>query len=422
MSEMIYIQDDFGNRIPLLDEYGNLSVQVLMLYTEDKLSEADRKTVNDFAATDEMAKDALEGFALTSNPAKTRYQLGQLNSEIQKKTGASALAGLSKQKADFDYRKLAAAIVLLVVIGGTTFFGAQYFTKEELADNVNVEKPTQKRPKRELVRAIKADSIVIQEPPSQETEQAKTTLDIRKKPLSSEFKKEATKQTEPKLAEPAEAENKTLSKAKDKTVNSENSTTPANDITIKAAKLTDTLTEDEELAEADPLATTNNQYDAERQRNLQEEVTLANKRADMVLAALKEKPEEPKEKREQSARNYSNREAEHQVLEMPEAASTSQSTVASFPGGDIAMYKFIERKKIYTEAMKALNLNGTVTITFNIETDGRVSNAKVKSGNNGLMNEDALRVVRSMPAWNAAKNANGAPVRSSKSVVVKYGN
>ena len=41
---MIYIQDDFGNQIPLLDDYGNMSVHVIMLYTEDKLTEADRKT------------------------------------------------------------------------------------------------------------------------------------------------------------------------------------------------------------------------------------------------------------------------------------------------------------------------------------------------------------------------------------------
>ena len=87
MSNMIYIQDDFGTQIPLLDGHGNLTVQVLMLYAEDKLTEDDRKIVNDFAATDEMAEDALEGFALTSNTSKTRYHLGQLNNAIQKKTG-----------------------------------------------------------------------------------------------------------------------------------------------------------------------------------------------------------------------------------------------------------------------------------------------------------------------------------------------
>ncbi|MBP9153073.1 MAG: hypothetical protein KBF73_12375, partial [Flavobacteriales bacterium] len=139
MSEMIYIQDDFGNQIPMLDAYGNFSVHVLMLYAEDKLSESDRKTVNAYAAMDEMAKDALEGYALSVNPSKTRFHLGQLNADIQKRSGASAIIAIPKEKSDFDYRKLAAAVALLVVIGGATFFGAKYFSKNEMADNTPFE-------------------------------------------------------------------------------------------------------------------------------------------------------------------------------------------------------------------------------------------------------------------------------------------
>ncbi|MFT6760055.1 MAG: hypothetical protein ACJATS_001235, partial [Psychroserpens sp.] len=45
MSNTPYIQDDFGSQIPLLDDYGNLSVEAIMLYTEDKLTAADRKVV-----------------------------------------------------------------------------------------------------------------------------------------------------------------------------------------------------------------------------------------------------------------------------------------------------------------------------------------------------------------------------------------
>ncbi|MBI1288093.1 MAG: hypothetical protein GC178_11025, partial [Flavobacteriales bacterium] len=56
-----------------------------------------------------------------------------------------------------------------------------------------------------------------------------------------------------------------------------------------------------------------------------------------------------------------------------------------------------------------------------IEPDGRVTNAKVKSGVNGPLNEDALRVVRSMPKWNPAKDASGENIRSSRTVVIKYG-
>jgi protein TonB len=96
------------------------------------------------------------------------------------------------------------------------------------------------------------------------------------------------------------------------------------------------------------------------------------------------------------------------------------SSVASFPGGEIKMYRFIERRKNYTQAMKNQGLNGTVTVSFDIEVDGRVSNVRLKKGVNGLLDEDALRVVRSMPKWTPAIE-NGEAVKSSKSVVVKYG-
>ena len=101
--------------------------------------------------------------------------------------------------------------------------------------------------------------------------------------------------------------------------------------------------------------------------------------------------------------------------------ATAGASAALYPGGDISMYRFIEKKKIYTEAMRAQNLKGSVTVSFDIEADGRVSNASIKSGINGPLNEDALRVVRSMPKWTAAKNAAGEPMKSSKTVIIKYG-
>ncbi|MCF8465431.1 MAG: TonB family protein, partial [Flavobacteriales bacterium] len=102
-------------------------------------------------------------------------------------------------------------------------------------------------------------------------------------------------------------------------------------------------------------------------------------------------------------------------------ATSDRSVSASYPGGDISLYKFIEKKKNYSDVMLAQNLTGSITVSFDIEPDGRVSNAQIKSGVNGLLNEDALRVVRSMPKWKPAQDAAGQSVKSSKTVVIKYG-
>lgn len=418
---MIYIQDDFGNQIPLLDDYGNMSVHVIMLYTEDKLTEADRKTVSDFAATDEMTKDALEGFALTSNPSKTRHILGELNSNIQKRTGASAVGKLPRQQSDFDYRKLAAAVALLIVIGGATFFGSQYFGKDELADNASGKTVKNEPAKRETVRALVMDSVVEEELlDNNDVVEAEFPSNVDERTLVEEPKLKLQKQAEVQAPEKDEVVEELQSKADDY-----KNLAASETVLVQQAEdedlvvLADVEEVEEETTEVDQFAGNGAVYTEQKaaespalnQEKMKEEAEAANEGADMALAAFQDKARSSKRKQEEQGNQM---EAERQAL-------SDQSSVAKFPGGDIALYKFIDRKKIYTDAMKALSLDGEVTISFNIETDGRISNAKVKVGENGLMNEDALRVVRSMPSWKPSQDANGETIRSSKTIVVKYG-
>ena len=418
---MIYIQDDFGNRIPMLDGYGNLSVQALMLYTEDKLTEIDRKTISDFAANDEMVQDALEGFELASNPSKTRYHLGQLNREIQKKTGASTITALPRQQSDFDYKKLAAAIALLVVIGGATFFGTQYFGKKKLADNTQIETVSQKPPQAEALRLAGDKFMAEDEESSTDVVEAEVTSTADGRNVESESEEDALKQAEIGTNREDISNEKIVAETKDKKADiSQNATAPKTIVTPESVGNDVNLANAEDVAEDIDLQTQSgamymskaaSEADNTRHENLKKEVKAANERADKVLAAIEN----------QQSQSTKQKEFGRQVFAEQEATS-NQSNDAKYPGGDIAMYKFIERKKIYTEAMKALDLNGAVTVSFDIEPDGRVANAIVKTGGNGLMNQDALRVVRSMPQWKAAKNANGETIRSSKSVIVKYGN
>lgn len=412
MSDMVYIQDDFGNRIPMLDGYGNLSVQVVMLYTEDKLSETDRRTVSDFAAVDEMANDALEGFALTSNAPKTRYHLGQLNNDIQKRTGAAAVNALPRQQSDFNYRKLAAAIAVLVAIGGATFLGIRYFGENKLADNTK------------LIPVEESQSetaTVIQESDNMEESAGSISLsekDVTKlKPSSLPDAAESAKAAPTASVRKTSEDAKKVAETTDKKSNTEKLTAARvlveqeKEEDVEQSELADTETVIEEFAENNRLAQSGSvskdrkEVDAynKQQQKLKEDVNAANARADRVLKTLEQQALAAEQKREE-----------------PKGAPNASSS-AAYPGGDIEMYKFIERKKIYTEAMKALELQGTVKISFDIEPDGRVSNAKVKAGENGLMNEDALRVIRSMPQWKPANDANGEAIRSSKTVTIKYG-
>jgi protein TonB len=104
-----------------------------------------------------------------------------------------------------------------------------------------------------------------------------------------------------------------------------------------------------------------------------------------------------------------------------ESSYASQAAQARFPGGDLEMYKFIEKSKQYTEAMIEEGLKGVVVVSFQIDKNGKVSKVKVKSGQQGWLAQDAVQVIESMPKWEPAKKANGSIVKSERVVTIRYG-
>lgn len=442
MNETQYINDDFGNKIPLLDNSGNLSLQVIMLYTEDKLTGADRKIVDDFASQDEFTRDALDGFALTSNASKTRFAVGELNSSIQKRTGAKAVSPLVPQeKSEFDFRKLAAAITILVILGGTTFFATQFFKDEEMAlQEKTIEEPVKQDYKNKGAQdlesaTIQLDTIISQFQGQDKVKVAET--DLLKSP--EEPKEVAERTSETKVSEkPAldllemkdlqgssedveqesladlavedadglemeETSNGMLGNIDDVTLNEvvaiEEPATPVLEQKKEADFVEEEIAEETNRKEREALAKASAMMEAERQKAEERAMYASEQEAARKAAA--------------SSMAQAERIAEEQAVKLADQS-------AKFPGGDIKMYRFIERKKNYTQAMKNQGLSGNVTISFDIEVDGRITNAKVKTGVAGLLDEDALRIVRSMPKWEPAIRG-GSQIRSSRSVVVKYG-
>lgn len=412
MSKALYIQDDFGNQIPMLDANGNLTMQVIMLYTEDKLTTTDRKAVDAFAAQDEMSRDALDGFALTGSASKTRHVLGELNNEIQKKSGAKASSALlPKEENTFNYQKLAAAVALLLVVGGGSFFIAQQFSTNELAESIPVEqeKTMEQQIDAEplLDELMDSDSIGVVP-----TEQDKTI--VVEKPESLTTTKKLETEAPPKPKETIVAQKEPLSN-KDVASEEKNDELALEDAEVVQAVSFDTKRSAAEAEQvADQLAAGNAAYSSAETKLREEE---SNREEALTSALKKEKApamDQVPESRSEAAMTRQQNSNENQGLIQPANSS------AKYPGGDLEMYKFIEGKKNYTEAMRSQGVSGTVTIKFDIETDGRLTNLVVKSSLNGLLDADALRVIRSMPTWTPAYEHN-KPVRSTRSVNIKYG-
>lgn len=95
-------------------------------------------------------------------------------------------------------------------------------------------------------------------------------------------------------------------------------------------------------------------------------------------------------------------------------------TPASFPGGEAEMYKYLGKNMKYPSIAKDNNIQGRVYVSFVVEKDGSITDVKVLRGIGGGCDEEAIRVVKSMPKWSAGKQRGKAVrVRFNLPIVFK---
>jgi len=80
-----------------------------------------------------------------------------------------------------------------------------------------------------------------------------------------------------------------------------------------------------------------------------------------------------------------------------------------FPGGDKAMQEFIKANLHYPETARSMNITGAIHIYFVIQYDGTVRDVKVVRGLQPDLDNEVVRVIKSMPAWNPGMR-KGVPV------------
>jgi len=90
-----------------------------------------------------------------------------------------------------------------------------------------------------------------------------------------------------------------------------------------------------------------------------------------------------------------------------------------FPGGDQALYKYLSQNIVYPQKARENGISGRVVISFVVEKDGTVSNAKVLHDIGGGCGEEGLRIVNSMPKWVPGKQG-GKPVRCQFNLPISF--
>ena len=90
-----------------------------------------------------------------------------------------------------------------------------------------------------------------------------------------------------------------------------------------------------------------------------------------------------------------------------------------YPGGQIAMLKYIMENIKYPEQAMKEGIQGRVAVRFIVEKDGSISDVRPVLSVHPLLNKEAVRVVESMPKWIPGKQ-NGKPVRVRFNVPVMF--
>lgn len=87
----------------------------------------------------------------------------------------------------------------------------------------------------------------------------------------------------------------------------------------------------------------------------------------------------------------------------PEGVYILVEQMPEFPGGDSELHKFIAQSLKYPKEHMESCIQGKVFVSFVVEIDGSVSNAKIVRSVDVFLDKEALRVVNSFPKWKPGK-------------------
>ncbi len=90
-----------------------------------------------------------------------------------------------------------------------------------------------------------------------------------------------------------------------------------------------------------------------------------------------------------------------------------------FPGGELALRKYIGNAIKYPVIAQENGIQGKVYVTFVVGKDGSISNATIARGVDPSLDKEALRVVNTLPKWKPGKQ-RGKPVNVSYTVPINF--
>jgi periplasmic protein TonB len=90
-----------------------------------------------------------------------------------------------------------------------------------------------------------------------------------------------------------------------------------------------------------------------------------------------------------------------------------------FSGGDRALVKWLAAHLNYPAMAQRMGIEGQVVVEFTVGMDGRVADATVVKSLHKLCDEEAIRLVKSMPVWKPGES-NGAKVVARRTLPIRF--
>jgi protein TonB len=91
----------------------------------------------------------------------------------------------------------------------------------------------------------------------------------------------------------------------------------------------------------------------------------------------------------------------------------------SFPGGEQKLFEYLGKTIKYPQMATDAGISGVVYVTFVVGKDGKITDVKVLRGIGGGCDEEAIRVVKSMPPWQPGKQ-RGKPVTVQYNLPIRF--
>jgi protein TonB len=107
-----------------------------------------------------------------------------------------------------------------------------------------------------------------------------------------------------------------------------------------------------------------------------------------------------------------------EVIDEPEIFTIVED-MPEFPGGEGELKKYLGNNIKYPPMAKEAGITGRVFVSFIVLEDGSISDVKILRGIGGGCDEEALRVVKSMPKWKPGKQ-RGKSVRVQYSLPIHF--